>query len=522
MPIPSKWVDTIKNVHEKHKPDYVPEFKLRLVSCGNFEDAEGVRTDAPTSDIETHALVAVFAACHGVPLYSSDIKNAYFQAMPIDRIVIMRQPQGGLPGVDPDAFLLIRVPVYGLCDSGRGFWKKVDHDAKAVGLLSSRIFPAFYYHVENGVVDVVLTTHVDDFLWACTETGHAVVDRLLTKFEVGRKEKGRIRFCGKQFDVAGHDILLDVVDNTRKTTYIEIAKHRNPADLVTKGEEKQLRSVVGSLSWIARQARLDILYRVSKLQSSIKGATVSTLKEANKVLELAINGMDLKLRYKNGPFNFQELGVLTASDASFAGEPNSRSQQGRIHFLVPAQQLLNPECCEYDVMVVSFSSTTIKRVCRATLQAETYALQNAQEAGDRVRALLAELYEYGTTDPSWHEASRRAIPHVMLSDCRSLVANLNTEVPSRVQDKRLQIELDAIRQSIFDGDGRRTAEVYPKGGDRVDWVATATQIADCLTKSMKPTYMLRVLDTCKYQVSREGYSKPSAGGNGGDTVPKGQ
>ena len=449
VPIPSKWVDTIKNIHEKHKSDYVPEFKSRLVSCGSFEDAEGVRTDAPTSDIETHALVAVLAACHGVPLYSSDIKNAYFQAMPIDRIVIMRQPQGGLPGVDPDAFLLIRVPVYGLCDSGRGFWKKVDHDAKAVGLLSSRIFPSFYFHIEIGVVDVVLTTQVDDFLWACTESGHAIVDRLLTKFEVGRKEKGRIRFCGKQFDVSGHDILLDVADNTRKPTYVESAKHRNPADPVTKGEEKQLRSVVGSLSWIARQARPDILYRVSKLQSSIKGATVSTLKEANKVLELALNGMDLKLRYKNGPFNFQELGVLTASDASFAGEPNSRSQQGRIHFLVPAQQLLNPECCEYDVMIVSFSSTTIKRVCRATLQAETYALQNAQEAGDRVRALLAELYGYGTTDPTWHEASRRAIPHVMLSDCRSLVANLNTEVPSRVQDKRLQIELDAIRQSIF-------------------------------------------------------------------------
>ena len=173
-------------------------------------------------------------------------------------------------------------------------------------------------------------------------------------------------------------------------------------------------------------------------------------------------------------------------------------------------------------MIVSFSSTTIKRVCRATLQAETYALQNAQEAGDRVRTLLAELYGYGTTGPEWHDASRRAIPHVMLSDCRSLVADLNTEVPSRVQDKRLQIELDAIRQSIFDGDGRRTAEVYPKGGDCVDWVATATQVAHCLTKSMKPTYMLRVLDTCKYQISREGYSKPSAGGNEDEAVPKGQ
>ena len=62
-------------------------------------------------------------------------------------------------------------------------------------------------------------------------------------------------FCGKQFDASGHDILLDVEDNTRKTTYVEIAKHRTPGDPVTKGEEKQLRSVVGSLSWIARQAR---------------------------------------------------------------------------------------------------------------------------------------------------------------------------------------------------------------------------------------------------------------------------
>ena len=104
VPIPSKWADTMKNIHEKHKPDYVPEFKSRLVSCGNFEDAEAVRTDAHTSNKETHALVAVFAACHGVPLFSWDIKNAYFQAMPIDRTVIMRQLQGGLPGVDPKHF----------------------------------------------------------------------------------------------------------------------------------------------------------------------------------------------------------------------------------------------------------------------------------------------------------------------------------------------------------------------------------------------------------------------------------
>ena len=70
--------------------------------------------------------------------------------------------------------------------------------------------------------------------------------------------------------------------NTHKTDYIKIAKNRNLADPIDKSEEKQLCSVVGSLSWIARQTRPDILYRVSRLQSSIKGATIATLKEANK------------------------------------------------------------------------------------------------------------------------------------------------------------------------------------------------------------------------------------------------
>ena len=48
------------------------------------------------------------------PVESSDIRNAYFRAEPIDRVVLMRQPSGGLPGIDPEPMLLIRVPVKGL------------------------------------------------------------------------------------------------------------------------------------------------------------------------------------------------------------------------------------------------------------------------------------------------------------------------------------------------------------------------------------------------------------------------
>ena len=94
------------------------------------------------------------------------------------------------------------------------------------------------------------------------------------------------------------------------------------------------------------------------------------------------------------------------------------------------------------------------------------------------------------------------IPHICLTDCRSLADNLNTEAPSRVQDKRLQIELSALRQSIFTEDGVRSCEAYPNGGDRVDWIDTATQAAGCLTKSMKPDFIIKVIDAGMYRVSR--------------------
>ena len=177
---------------------------------------------------------------------------------------------------------------------------------------------------------------------------------------------------------------------------------------------------------------------------------------------MALETKDLKIRYRHsGSLDFMKLGVLTASDASFAGETQLKSKQGRIHFLCPVEQLIDPDNCLFDVALVSCSSTTIKRVCRATLQAGTYALQNAQEAGDKIRAVLAEMYGHLSSVPEWYESARKHVPHVMLSDCRSLVDHLNVEVPARVQDKRLQIELNALRQAIFLDDGTRTVNHYP-------------------------------------------------------------
>ena len=502
--IPSKWVDVDKAEHRKGQADYAPEWKSRLVSCGNFEFAEGLRSDSPTADTDIHLLICTWASCHGVRLHSADVASAYFQGKPLDRVVLMSQPRGGLPGVDPEALLLIRVPIYGLTDSGRGFWVRLDGDAKECGLKASMIYPALYYLPGNdGSCVALLATHVDDLLFTYLPEGEEAIMKFLQKFELGSQEVDNFRYCGKQFsrELDG-TITIDVADNTRKIRGIKFGASRKGNEVLDKDDLTRLRSTTGSLAWVVRQGRPDLAYRVSRLQSSVKGATVATLAEANRVVDLAHFHMnDVKLRFPPYHLNWDKLAIMTITDASFAGEADHKSQQGRVHFVIDHDEAKNDHCNSYRALILAFSSTTIRRVCRSTLQAETYSLQNGLESGDKLRGVLAELKGSIRSLKSWETDAREAIAHLALTDCRSLADHLDQEIPARTTDKRLGIELSAIHAGLW-VDGRRTWHTMI-GGDKLEWISTHTMAADCLTKSIKPDLLLRILRECLIRIDKD-------------------
>ena len=64
-------------------------------------------------------------------------------------------------------------------------------------------------------------------------------------------------------------------------------KGRKQTDLARDHEIAQLRSVVGSLAWVARQCRPQLSYGVNKLQSVCGTATLDDLRFANKLLQEA-------------------------------------------------------------------------------------------------------------------------------------------------------------------------------------------------------------------------------------------
>ena len=112
----------------------------------------------------------------------------------------------------------------------------------------------------------------------------------------------------------------------------------------------------------------------------------------------------------------REVGVITITDASFSNEKDYRSQQGRCHFLGDLTEIKDSNCNRYRVVPVSFSSTTIRRVCRSTLQAETYALQHGLETGDKLRGVLAGIKGQIRSMKTWEVDARSCVQHLLMTD----------------------------------------------------------------------------------------------------------
>ena len=146
-----------------------------------------------------------FAASKALRIRSGDIKNAYFQGEKLTMILLFRQPRGGLPdeNVKPDDYLLAHVPIYGTKDAGRGFnprgfWKRVRKVALEAGLKENHAVEALYtWTDEPGTAKLMLATHVDDVLWACTPDAEHIIEQFRSQFEWGSEEVGTFRYCGK-------------------------------------------------------------------------------------------------------------------------------------------------------------------------------------------------------------------------------------------------------------------------------------------------------------------------------------
>ena len=174
----------------------------------------------------------------------------------------------------------------------------------------------------------------------------------------------------------------------------------------------------------------------------------------------------------------------------------SRSQQGYIVVLAPADMMNRSEAV---VHPITWSSTVIKRVCRSTLMAETFALTRGTEAGVNLRASIVDMI--GQLDRSnWEESACEAMGHIWLTDCDSLYEHLMSSKFNSIENKRLAIDLMALRQQVWERNGERTLEVDHSSGDYPRWIDTSVMLADPLTKAMNTEKLIQTMMTGEFDL----------------------
>ena len=118
------------------------------------------------------------------------------------------------------------------------------------------------------------------------------------------------------------------------------------------------------------------------------------------------------------------------------------------------------------------------------------------EMGDRLRAIIADCKGMLPDVREWQQVSSRIMRHLWLSDCESLVSHLKNPKSQRMENVRLSIDIQGLKQMLWEkSDGTNLDELLSEeiAENAVRWIDTSCMVVDCLTKRMRPDLMVKLM-----------------------------
>ena len=132
------------------------------------------------------------------------------------------------------------------------------------------------------------------------------------------------------------------------------------------------------LLWLGQQSRPDLCVGVSLAAQRLSKATLSDVKTLNKLVEQAKSTAEMGIVIPCGVVNLETCSVVCYADAGFANAEHEKSQCGLVCCLTHTPELLKTERFDLST-IISWQSSTIKRVVRSTQAAEGYAVSEGLE-----------------------------------------------------------------------------------------------------------------------------------------------
>lgn len=518
--LPARFLYRDKNRSKRRQDSSIPcKPKARLCVGGQKDPDLGhveMSVDAPTASRHAVLLGLLLALARGWMVTVGDIRATFLNGVEAPRGLYFRQPVRGIPTLERGQLIEIVKGVFGLATSPKLWWLKLSSD-----LLQLRLqVQGEIYVVEQNEIDPcafrirrlrdrlicgMIFTHVDDLLvMAAPEIFQEVKDRLSEKFPIDEWEQNSFEYVGCEYKVTAREIRITQTGYTQtRVEKISIPSGMQDDEEATADLILRHRSVVGALSWLAKQTRPDLQYSVAQAQRVQNKPTIGDLKNTNKLVDLAKKHFDKGIVLRRIPeehmaiFAFHDaawgnvdITEVQDADPRWEGEHPLGSQLGTLVMVGDDRCMQNQVCPS---CIVDWRSKASTRVCRSTFAGETMACGDALETALFLRGLLVSFRD---GDLLSEKTAGERLPMHLFTDCKSLYDHLHREgVPRPPSEKRLAIELAAIRQALTVEGRHQWKEKHGSGEVRPDrplkvpihWLPTDKQWADILTKKMTST-----------------------------------
>ena len=448
--------------------------KSRLIVPGHLDPQLGsFRTDSPTTSPLAICLCVTVAVAKKWIGTTFDVSTAFLSGNATQRKVYIRAPKEGLPTVGdkpkvpPGRLLEILKGAYGLSEAPRLWYLRAREVLKELGWEELQCSRATFILKDKSEIVGTMNLHVDDGIVLGDENNRrfkkAITD-IDQKFHIKewKSLKEGITYLGAKWTQKEDGTIVQDMDKYIEENITDIDPSQEPT-------KKEFRSVLQKLAWPVRQVVPQLAYGASFLAGKVEGPTKEDAEKLHLLVQelkhLSAQGCT-KVIYQ--PVNLKECVMVTCFDASFAKEPGHKSQSGFITFVSDKRIRENKTpCC-----MVEFQSVKINRVVKSTMAAESASLSKALDRQLYARLLLeCILYGEPNYDSNWRHHLK--VPGIMVTDAKSLYDHLRTtgSVPS---ERQTLIDLLIAR------------DLSEHGTVEIRWVPTAHQLADMLTKMMKP------------------------------------
>ena len=309
--------------------------KVRHVMKGFSEEgAEDLDSATPQVTREGVMFTTQVIASKGWNLGFLDFTQAFHSGDPISRELYAEQPPEGVPGMRKGELLKLLKTCYGLLDGPMAWFRHLRKVLlEELGYIQSLADPCIYFlHDERkqgwdrllGIVSVA----TDDLLHGGGSEHQEKMETLNKKYKLGKFQYGSGRFTGKQSTPQPDgSILIDQAHYVQEKVHKIVLSKARKAQRYSRcsdDEIAQLRSLVGALSWLAKETRPDLSGRVSLLQQQFPKPRICDILSAN---QLASEAEKFSVGVRVTPIPINKLRVSAVTDASWGNAEDGQARE---------------------------------------------------------------------------------------------------------------------------------------------------------------------------------------------------